>query len=293
MQQAILITAYTNIKHLNDITESLNDNYIFYIHIDTKSDIRDSDIERLSKKNNVAFIKKEYNVNWGGLNHLKAILLLLAEAVKDENTKYFHLITGHDYPIKTANEISSFLEDNENSYMEFNELPYDNWENGGFDRILYYNFHDYINGRKGWKKAFLRKAVQIQKISGIKRKLPNDFPEKIYGGSTYWSLNRSCVLSVFDYMKEHPKYLKRFRHTFCSEEIFFQTILLNSPLKNSILNNNKRFIVWEERNGNYPANLDETDYEKIMQSDAFFARKFEYPVSERLLEKIKKHLSLK
>jgi hypothetical protein len=59
---------------------------------------------------------------------------------------------------------------------------------------------------------------------------------------------------------------------------------MNSPLKENAVNNNLRFILWEQRNGNFPANLDETDYEAIKASDAFFARKFEYPVSERLLK---------
>lgn len=46
-------------------------------------------------------------------------------------------------------------------------------------------------------------------------------------------------------------------------------------------------MVWEKRNGNNPANLDESDFENIESSDALFARKFELPVSLGLYQKIK------
>jgi hypothetical protein len=65
---------------------------------------------------------------------------------------------------------------------------------------------------------------------------------------------------------------------------------MNSPLKNNVVNDNLRFIVWEKRNGNFPANLDETDYPALAETSAFFARKFEYPVSETLREKIERLL---
>ncbi len=293
MQQAILITAYTNIEHLFDVICSFNANYNIYIHIDKKSKVRDKDISRLLSKGNV-FLSCKYNVNWGGINHLKAILLLLQEAFKNEENEYFHLITGHDFPIKSSSEIEAFLHNNNRkNFIEYSKYPIKEWEYGGYNRILYYNLYDCVNARKGWQKAFVRNVLKFQRLFKIKRNFPKNFPKDIYGGSTYWSLNREIIEYVFKYMSENPQYLKRFEYTFCSEEIFFQTILLNSPLKDTIVNNNLRFIVWEERNGNIPANLDESDFEAIKNSDAFFARKFEYPVSIPLLEQIKKYLKMK
>lgn len=288
MKQAILVTAYTNIEHLNFLTDSLSEEYIYYIHIDKKSNIGKREIKKLSEKENVALISQKYNVTWGGINHLKAILFLLQNALKDTTFAYFHLITGHDYPIKKPSEITSFLEKNRGKeFLEYNKLPYNRWENGGYDRLLYYNMYDCFNARKGWKNILIKKFISIQRHLGLKRKFPKDFPQDLYGGSTYWTLSRECIEYVFDYMKKNPWFLRRFKYTFCSEEFFFQTLILNSPFRESAVNNSKRFIVWEERNGNFPANLDVTDYDDILKSDAFFARKFEPGVSDALIDKLK------
>ncbi len=62
---------------------------------------------------------------------------------------------------------------------------------------------------------------------------------------------------------------------------------MNAPFAEKVVNNNLRYIDWVARNGNNPAVLDETDFEKVMDSNAFFARKFEYPVSEKLMNCVK------
>jgi hypothetical protein len=85
-----------------------------------------------------------------------------------------------------------------------------------------------------------------------------------------------------NYTERNPSLLKRLRFTFCADEIYFQTILMNSPLKNKVINNNLRFIDWTKRNGSFPANLDESDFQMLVESDKIFARKFDFPVSEKL-----------
>ncbi|MDN5627487.1 MAG: hypothetical protein L0G16_05910, partial [Weeksellaceae bacterium] len=71
-KQAILITAYKDLYSLRQLITLFGNNFNFYIHIDKKSKI-DTDI--LKQFDNV-FVSKKYEVNWGGFNHLKAILFL-------------------------------------------------------------------------------------------------------------------------------------------------------------------------------------------------------------------------
>lgn len=289
--QAILITAYKNYHHLEDLVNFFDGSFNIYIHIDKKSSISKENLNKLSSKERVQYVSQQYKINWGGINHLKAILELTKEAVNNKENKYFHLITGHDYPIKPLEEFSQFFEKNKgNDFMEYHTLPYSSWPENGMDRLSRYNMYDLLDGRTGLNERLIKGFSKLQKEVGFKRSFSKDFPP-LFGGSTYWSLKRESLEYVFQYMNDHPKYLKRFKYSFCSEEIFFQTILLNSPMKETILNNNMRFIIWEERNGNFPANLDFSDYENIKNSDALFARKFEYPVSESLLNKIKADIS--
>ena len=76
------------------------------------------------------------------------------------------------------------------------------------------------------------------------------------------------------------------RHTFCAEEIYIPTVVMNSQYANNTDKDNLRFIVWEERHGSIPAVLDETDLVPITQSEAYFARKFEPGISDTLQQKL-------
>jgi len=83
--------------------------------------------------------------------------------------------------------------------------------------------------------------------------------------------------------------LNRLKHSFCSEEIYFQTIIMNSPFSDKVINNNLRYIKWEYKNGSMPAILDEEDYEEVEKSNQLFARKIEYPVSMKLVTGLMKN----
>lgn len=289
--QAILITAYKNFEHLNKIVDFFGSGFSIYIHIDKKTVVGNGEREALEKHENVRLLTQKYKVNWGGINHLLAILLLAEEALKNSDNTLFHLITGHDYPVKSLSGFETFGQENRHKgFMECHPLPYSPWPEGGMDRLSRYNLYDLIDGRSGIGKRFVQGLSKIQKILGFERKFYPGFP-RLYGGSTYWTLGRESLEYVFRYMNENPGFLPRFKHSFCAEEIFFQTILMNSPFGKDIVPHNMRFIVWEVRNGNFPANLDESDYEDITKSDALFARKFEYPVSEKLLTKIKNRIT--
>lgn len=290
MQHAILITAYKNFDQLAGLIDAFDASFRCYIHIDKKCTFTSQEFDLLSEKENVDFIVRHFNVYWGGSNHLYAILQLLNEAYKDPSNHYFHLITGQDYPIKRLKDIDSFFQKNEGKeFLEYNKMPYDKWEHGGLERLEYHNYCDHFNRKSAWGKFWIRILLEFQKTFRIKRKFYEGFPA-LYGGSTYWSLSRNCVDYVEKYILQNPQYLDRFNNSFCGEEIFFQTLIMNSPFKDNVVNDPLRYIVWENRNGNFPANLDLTDEDSMMQSQAIFARKFEPPVSDELLNNIKKKI---
>ncbi|WP_395051086.1 beta-1,6-N-acetylglucosaminyltransferase [Flavobacterium sp.] len=287
MKQAILITAYKNYHHLEDIIAFFDDDFEIYIHIDRKSSISKEELLRLKKYDIVKLISQKYKVNWGGFNHLRSILYLSEKALKNPQNYYFHLISGNDFPIKKVSDFKFFFKNTEDVYIDCFDVPFLGWDfNGGLDRIEYYNLYDLFNWRNDFQKRIIKKIIHWQKKIGFKRKLSCKIP-KIYGGSTWWSLSRECLNFVVVNSKENKNVFKRFKYTFCSEEFYFQTILMNSSFKDKMNKFNLRYIDWTNRNGNNPVILDEKDYEKILESDSFFARKFEYPVSEIIINKIK------
>ncbi len=281
MKQAILITAYKDLDFLKEIVDFFDDDFTFFIHIDKKCK---EDITALSQINNV-FLFNNYHIEWGGSNHLMAILLLMKEAYKRNEYAYFHLITGSDFPVKPLAEFKDFFEKHKNeNFMEYFPLPRESWgEDGGLKRIRYYwvglNRVD-VRGRF-WE--LIRLSLRIQKKLKINRKFPF-FDGKLWAGGTYWSLSRKAVETFIRFVDENPGYIRRFRCTSIGEEIFLQTVLLNLDVP--VTNNYLRYIDWGEDGAN-PVTLTEKDYDRILESDCFFARKFDKINSATLIEKIK------
>ncbi|WP_242133230.1 beta-1,6-N-acetylglucosaminyltransferase [Aestuariivivens marinum] len=279
-QQAILITAYKNYAHLLDIVRYFDDDFKIFIHIDKKSHTTLEILNTIKKVSNVALVSQKYKVNWGGRNHLKSILYLSEEALKFPNISVFHLISGHDYPIKPLAYFKHFYKIyGDKDYFEFSELPSVKWPNGGLDRIIYYNFYDTLDAKKYRPHIF--KLVKLQQQLGIKRPLGSKVP-KLYGGETWWTLSRETLAYVIDYTHKTPYFFKRLKHSFCSEEIYFHSIILNSDYAHKAINDSLRYIDWSDRNGNFPANLNMDDLEAFKTSNALFARKFEFPISQEL-----------
>lgn len=286
MKTAILITAYKNVNQIIDIINYFDDRFNFYIHIDKKSNLNDFDA--LNQFKNVS-IYSIYKINWGSLNHLKAIIYLSNKAFENYNNIYFHLISGQDFPTQP---IEKYINLNQN-YLQWHQLPSNNWSgNGGLDRYNYFNLYDYINFIKKGKLLSLNNYfISFQKKINLKREnISNLYPE-IYGGGTWWSLTRQA-LEVVITDKSASKFLKRLKGCFCAEEIYFQTILLNSKIKHGIINDNLRYIDWQSNRGGIPALLDSSDFEKIINSNYLFARKFAKS-SNQLKDKLIQYNQLK
>ncbi|WP_439481765.1 beta-1,6-N-acetylglucosaminyltransferase [Cyclobacterium plantarum] len=291
MKHAILFLAYKNIDHLVEYMNLLDEDFLFYIHLDKKSKVKKDAVEKLQRQKNVVVVSREFTVNWGGLTLLKALLLLAKEALKNKDIGYLHSMSGQDFPIKNSKEIKDFFKKHKGKqFIEYFPLPSYRWAGGGLNRLNYYNFFDVFNQKTKPGALFIRVSLKLQKFFGIKRRPIISFP-KLYGGSAWWSLSSCCVAYVIDLLEKDPKIMYRLKHTHCPEEILFQTVLMNSPYKASISGVNLTLVLWEYRNGNSPAILDKSDLPKVLRSNKLFARKFQHPVSNELVRLIKKEVA--
>jgi hypothetical protein len=275
MKQAILITAYKNLDHLAEIVDYFpKDCFDFYIHYDKKSKIDKDDLRVLDVK----FLSRKYKVNWGGRNHLKSILLLAKKALQNKDIAFFHLISGQDFPVKEPSYFTTNIDLTKN-YMEFFPMPAKCWPYGGMDRVELFNFYDLFDARKNM--GVIMRIRKFQKDFRIKRPISKKLPT-LYGGSTWWSLTRDALQYVIDYTDTHGALIRRLKYSFCSEEIYFQTVLMNSRFAENTVNDNLRYIDWDSGRGGYPAVIDISDYISIKASNKLFARKFESSGSDAL-----------
>jgi hypothetical protein len=91
MKQAILITAYKSVEQVIQIINYFDNRFEFYVHFDKRSLLDLSPLRQITGKR--VSVYNTYPVYWGGVNHLKAILLLAGEALKNSENTIFHLIT--------------------------------------------------------------------------------------------------------------------------------------------------------------------------------------------------------
>lgn len=288
IQHAILIETHANIDLLARVILRMNaDNHYFFVHVDKKTK-NYQDFLKLASKH-VVFTDKRYNVRWGSVNQIYATLELINKA-KSIGIKfdYYHLISGQDYPIHSNRYFDEFFSYNTKSYIELdNKSPIE-------PRYMYYHLNGLMNVRCGFGEKLKRHSLKLQKHLTVLFQIRKPLPMQPYKGSNWWSLHKNMIDYILIYINKHPEYLKRFQFTSCCDEVFFHTLLFNSKLKGSIIEEDLRYYDWHRTypKEQLPRVLSITDFDKIKCSNALFCRKIDNLLSHDLIEKIDKSLSL-
>lgn len=287
-KQAILIIAHKQFELLNMTLRLLDSAYFdFYIHIDKKSGPIDTEaITDGVRESSVYFIKR-IPVTWGAYSLIKAELELLSAAIQNEYS-YYHLISGQDLPIKTSEEIYRFFENSGGKQFVNFRYSDDNIPK----RIKYYYIFQERRGKLNnaiWD--FTDKTSRaLQKLCHVNRLSDN---RKIYYGSQWFSITHEMTTYVCSKQEEIRK---RFSHGLGADELFLQTIIMNSgidwnlsaPVSDPDYISCMRFVDW--KNGN-PYIIQLNDFEQLIHSGFMFARKFDLDVDKEICEKLFDFLS--
>ena len=83
--------------------------------------------------------------------------------------------------------------------------------------------------------------------------------------------------------------MRCFRHSRAGDEVLFQTILMSSPLGESVLNDSLVFAIWTP-GANRPNTLTPADFDRVASSSKLFARKVDEAVDGALLDRIDSEL---
>jgi hypothetical protein len=246
----------------------------FAVHVDrkTRRSVYDEMVARTSDLD-VTFLPRHVS-HWGGFGHvlatLKGIDFFVGEGPPFD---YAVLLTGQDYPLRSPAAITEFLEDARGgSFMNNWPLPFAPWgKAGGLDRIEYWHLITYR---------------RLHLALPLRRRLPLGLVP--YGGGAYWCLTREMVEYVHGFVHANPSYVKFFEHVFVPDELFFQTIVMNSPLRDSIENENLRYLDWSREPA--PAVLGVDDFPALATSHKLFARKFDEGIDSAILDLLDVHM---
>ncbi|KAK8965368.1 hypothetical protein KSP40_PGU001992 [Platanthera guangdongensis] len=190
--------------------------------------------------------------------HAAAVLLRL-----DKSWDWFVTLRAEDYPLVTPDDLIHV----------FSSMPRD------------LNFIDHTSDL-GWKEAqrvqpiivdagiYLSKRSQYFQASE-KRKTPESF--KFFTGSPWVILSRSfmeyCILGWDNLPRTLLLY---FTNVILSQEGYFHSVVCNSPeFKNKTVNNDLRYMEWDNPPQMEPLFLNYTFFEKLAESGLPFSRKFQ------------------
>lgn len=242
----------------------------FTVHVDRKTNRHDyNEMIARTRDLDVHFLPRHV-CHWGGWGHVRATLKGIERLIVDEIPfDYLSLLTGQDYPLRSPTAIADALGAADGrSFMSWWPFPRSQWGNrGGADR--YEDWHA-ISYRRAHVAVPLRRSVPC----GLTP----------YGGSPYWCLSRILVEYVHGFVQENPAYVLFFQHVFIPDELFFQSIVINSALSDTVENDNLRYLDWSREPA--PAVLTRRDLDAIAASTALFARKFDETVDATILDLI-------
>ena len=276
MRFAILIITYTSAAQTVRLVDKMsNGDFDFYIHLDKKIDINTH--SALFNRPNVFFVNDRVDVKWAGYTIVEAafhgIRQIMASGIKYE---FINLLSGQDYPVKSAAYISDFLSINIGKQL-IKCWDFETEWTEALGRVEKYHFTDVV-----FKGRYILQRIINTLIE--KRKAPGGL--HFYGtNSTFWTLTPECALYVANYVENNATLRRFLKYTWGSDEFVFQTIIMNSPYKDTVINNNYRYIDWSA-GGSRPKTLTADDYEKIIATDDIFGRKFSVEIDEKILDMI-------
>ena len=186
-----------------------------------------------------------------------------------------------------------------------------------FYRIRYHDSYDKI--RNKWIRRLYLGLLKFAEKTKLLKKRPILAGITPYGGAQWWSLTHESVRFICQYAKDNLAFCDFYATTRVPDEMFFQTILLNSHLKEKVAcyedyhnwsfstscednkldnkmfdepSSNMRYIDWNVRRGGRasPVILDKRDQDALKTSPCLFARKFDEHVSSELLNFIENEL---
>ncbi len=293
-KHAYLFIVAGNLKILEKSLILLDsENNDFYIHLDIKCNDMINELNEVIKnlKSSKVFLINEIDVRWGDFSQVECELLLLRNATNKYEYEYYHLLSESDMPIKSQKEILEFFEKNKGKeFVEIQELPKSKLF---LTRFKTYNI--FTRQLKAKNKIIRIFTYVIRKIFAIIQLLFGyDYTKKFNMEIKYGSNWFSITDNLARYILENEELIRKmFSHGICVDEHFMQTLVYNSKYKKDLYKDgNLRLIVWE-KNNNSPNVLTIKDYNKIMNSNKLFARKFKEDVDMDIVDKIYKNIKEK
>ncbi|XP_030840764.1 xylosyltransferase 2 isoform X2 [Strongylocentrotus purpuratus] len=208
--------------------------HFFYIHVDQRSDYLHREISAISERfSNIRVTPWRYATIWGGASLLQVYLRAIDDLIqmKDVKWDFFINLSESDFPIKTNELLVAFLTKN----REFNFLK----SHGRDDSSRFIK-------KQGLDRLFYECDNHMWRLGD--RELPQGI--HMDGGSDWITLNYEFAKYISEGDDSLLKGLKQFyKYTLLPAESFFHTVIQNSRMCDSLVDNNLRVTNWKRKLG--------------------------------------------
>ena len=292
-----LILVHNNLDQLELLVDKIKTKKSeVYVHVDKKI----SDFKRIK---GIHYIKNRQSISWWGTSMIKAEIIWFSEIYKNMK-KWDHivLISWQCFPIKNVVDIERYIQNLWNRSC----IRYDNWDEyiKRLDRYYFFdnNFHmpkilDDCIFALVWLFIKLSSPRRVPAINHAIWIIVNLFlPRRKYLINNYklYKWDQRMVLSyehikrILEFLetKKWKKYLSSFEYTSCSDEMFFQIMLLNNEKIKMEINNELLWYIEWEKNANSPNTLTIKDLDKLKKTDKLFARKFNINIDKDIIDEL-------
>ena len=163
MKQAYLIIAHNKVEQLKFLLSLLdyekNDIFILFDKKATITEKQKNELSQIVMKSRV-FFTREVPIYWGDYSLVEAEMELFGAAAKQEQYSMYHLLSGVDLPLDTAENIYNFFD----SRKEYNFLTMVSDElyirNKVYERVAFKTMFPHLTPRTVNNK-FLRSILKI------------------------------------------------------------------------------------------------------------------------------------
>lgn len=283
MKLGFIILAHKNPAYLQRLVHQLTvDKGQVFLHIDrgVSPSVYQSIYEALPTSSLITWLPRYYT-HWGSWGLVRATLAGLEKAL-EAGCDYTLLLSGQDYPLTSVSHLVQFLaKHRDRSFMQYHAFASGEWPADGIKRLTRWYFN--LEMPPSW----FRKKLNNGLIKLFNRLWPNrPFPAGLeaYGGSQWWCLHRQCVEYVVTFTRQNRHVSDFFKYVRIPDEAYFHTVLLNSPLHQTIINRSLTYVDWG--GPPFPRILGSSDLAALTSSGCFFARKFDPAVDALVLDQI-------
>lgn len=306
MNQAILIMMHKNPEQVVRLVKYFpNDRCVCFIHVDKKCRIDLDEFQTaLDVVNRRCVILRErlsgQLANWS----LAEISLVLIKAAYQYSLEkgiifsYYRLLSGQDYPIRPFKEYEKFLE--ENYPKEF--MGIDHYEDGVAhirDKFARWRFNGVRNVLSQIIKnntlyraclaPFYLAEVLWTKIAGTPYKKMCKEGYIAAGGPSWWNITDRLAAYIVDQVDQKSPLIDIVKHTATPEESIIQELYANAPWYKKTRTYNLTIGNYGRRGEKITGHTylwKEEEIEELINSDCFFARKFDMYADSVVLDRL-------